>query len=99
MRDLLAKVARVRPGETVIEHTPAGDSRANGRAERAVQAIEKQVRVLKIATENVFGQKIRVGSPAFAWLILHAADILTKYQVMTDGRTSYERIKGRKYSG
>ena len=35
-------------GETLIANAPGGDSRANGRAERAVQTLEKQVRVKKL---------------------------------------------------
>ena len=38
--DLLAMVSELRAAETVLENSPVGDSRANGRAERAVQAIE-----------------------------------------------------------
>ena len=32
IQDLLGKVADLRPSETVLEATPVGDSRANGRA-------------------------------------------------------------------
>ena len=31
-----------------------------------------------------------------AWLVEHAADVLSKYQVGDDGRTAYERLKGKK---
>ena len=42
IKDLLQKVSEMRSSQTILEHTPAGDSRANGRAERAVQAVEKR---------------------------------------------------------
>ena len=32
-----------------------------------------------------------------AWLIEHAADVLSKFQVGEDGKTGYERLKGKKY--
>ena len=32
------------------------------------------------------------------WLIQHAADCLSKYQVGEDGKTAYERLKGKKFS-
>ena len=41
MEELLEKVGKSREGETLIENAPKEDIRANGRAERAVQSIEK----------------------------------------------------------
>ena len=49
IRDLLEKVAELRVPETILERT----SRANGRVERAVQSIEKQVRVMKLSEEHL----------------------------------------------
>ena len=98
IRDLLSRVSAMRASQTVMECTPKGDSRANGRVERAVQQVEKQTRVLKLAVEEVLG-KFSVRHPAFTWLVLHAADSYNKFQVGTDGRTAYEKIRGRPYSG
>lgn len=61
--------------------------------------MEGQVRTLKIATEKNLGVLVDVHSPVFAWLVEHAADILTKCAVGGDGRTPYERIKQKKYHG
>ena len=98
IRDLLDKVSNMRASETVTEHTPKGDSKANGRAERAVQSIEKQTRVLKSATEEHVG-RFGVIHPAFTWMVMHSADVLTKCLVLSDGQTAYEKIKGREYTG
>ena len=103
IKDLLNRVSTLRASETlqaetVLENSPAGDSKANGRAERAVQSVEKQVRVLKLAVEEHLG-KFSVRHACFPWLVLHAADVLTKFLVHPDGVTSYERIKGRPHSG
>ena len=73
-----------------------GDSRANGSAERAVQAIGEQVRVLRRGLERRLGLKVSGKHPVMAWLVEHAADVLSKYQVGDDGRTAYERLKGKK---
>ena len=59
----------LRQGETLLEQLPKGDSRANGRAKRAVQKLQKKVRTLKLATEQNFGVKLEVRHPAFAWLV------------------------------
>ena len=29
------------------------------------------------------------------WMVEHAADVLSKYEVSADGRTAYERMKGK----
>ena len=88
----------MRASQTIIENAPTGDSRANGRAERAVQQVEKQTRTLKLAVEEELG-KFSVKHPCFAWLVLHAADVYNKYQVGADGLTAYERLRGRPFSG
>ena len=98
IRDLLAKVSAMRSSQTVLEVTPKGDSRANGRAERAVQQIEKQSRVLKLAVEAELGS-FSVRHPCFSWLVLHAADVYNKLYVGPDGHTAYERVRGRPYTG
>ena len=98
IRDLIDKLGSFRPSETIIENTPVGDSRANGRAERAVQSIEKQSRILKLATEEHFGS-FGVEHPCFPWLVLHAADSINKYREDAQGKTAYEKIRGRPYSG
>ena len=33
------------------------------------------------------------------WMVEHVADILNKFKVGHDGRTAYERLKGKKYKG
>ena len=42
IRDLLDKVAAMRASETVTEHTPKGDSRANGCAEREGSPVDRE---------------------------------------------------------
>ena len=77
---------------------PKGDSKANGLAERAVQTIEKQVRVLKLSVEEHLG-RFGVEHHCFPWLVMHAADVINKFRVGLDGKTAYENIKGRPYTG
>ena len=67
--DLLDRVARLRGIDALLEQTPKSDSRSNGRAERAVQKLQKKVRVLKLATEINMGMKIPVNHPAFASMV------------------------------
>ena len=85
--------------QTIMENSPAGDSRANGAAERAVQAVEEQVRVVRHGLEMRLGMKISGKHPFVCWLIEHASDLLLKYQVGEDGKTGYQRLKEKKYRG
>lgn len=98
IRDLAEKVADLRTGETVLEHSQKGDSRANGRAERAVQTIENHVRVTKMSTEGNVG-RFGMRHAALPSRVIHAADVLNNFQVQADGLTLYEKVKGREYAG
>ena len=57
------------------------------------------VRTHKIALEAKKGGKLNINHSAIGWMIEHCADILNKCQVGKDGRTPYERLKGKKYGG
>lgn len=100
VKDLMQELARKRRElPTVVETSKPYDSKSNGRAEGAVRRLESQVRALKIATERNVGVVMDVHSAVFAWLVEHAADVLTKCSVGSDGRTPYERMKQNKYHG
>ena len=98
--DLMKGLAKRRTfGATVLEQSKAYDSKSNGRAENAVRRVEEQVRTMKLALEASIGEELDVHHPVFAWLVEHAADILVKCAVGRDGRTPFERIKGKRYHG
>ena len=98
--DLMRELARRRQGgPTVLESSKTYDSKSNGRAENTVRRVEEQVRTMKLAIEEALNFTLDVHHPTFAWLVEHAADILTKCSVGKDGRTPYERIKGKRYHG
>ena len=98
--DLLESVAKARlPAETIIEAAPKGDSRANGHAERGVQTAEECVRVGMLDLEQAIGAKISVHDVVFAWLVRHMTDAHSKFHIGADGRTAYERLKGKPYAG
>ena len=84
---------------TVIEESKAYDSKSNGRAESTVRRVEEQVRIMILALEVAVKFELDVHHPVFAWLVEHAADIITKCAVGQDGRTLYEQIKGKRYHG
>ena len=85
-------------GKTVLENSPVGDSRANGAAERAVQSVSEQVRVIRRGLEQRLGLKLSSKHPVMTWLVEHSADLISKYQVGEDGKTAYERWKGKRFT-
>ena len=101
LADLLAKIAEARGEEarTVLEHSPPRDSAKNGFIEVGVKSIEGLVRTLWIAMLRALGTTVDIMHPIFSWLVEHAADLVTRLQVGSDGTTAWERLKGKKYRG
>ena len=83
------------PMVTIPEEAPRGDSQSNGIIERGNRSITEQIRTLIIALEDKLRCKIKANHPVMYWLVEHAAFILTYFQVGTDGKTAYERHKGK----
>jgi hypothetical protein len=73
-----------------------GDSKSNGIVERGIQSIEQQVRVLKSALEERWKLKIPSKHAVVTWIVEYAAFLLNRFEVGRDGKTSYERCKGKK---
>ena len=83
--------------EIMLEESPVGDHKANGVIERAVLSIGGQVRTLKLAVEGSFNIKLPPHSPIMHWLIPWAAFVLSRFEVGVDGRTPYERARGKSF--
>ena len=97
IRAVQEEVKRRRMENTILENSPPGDSRANGAAERAVKAVSEQVRVLRAGLQARLESVLKGNHPVTTWLIQHAADCLNKYQMGEDGKTAYERLKGKPF--
>ena len=89
------EVVKRRQAETLIENSPAGDSQANGVAERAVQSVAQHVRVMRHGLQQKLGAVVPGPHPVTCWLVEHVADLLNKYQQGEDGRTAYHRLRGK----
>ena len=98
LKSVQEEVKRRRNDPTILENSAPGDSRANGAAERAVQALGEHVRVLRAGLQRRLDMVIRGSHPVMTWLVQHAADCSSKYQVREDGKTGYERLKGKSFS-
>ena len=95
---LLRNIKERLPG-AMEERSPVGESCSNGDVDRGIQSVENIARTLKLALEQRLSTKIPVTHPVVTWLVPHAAFLFTRIHVSADGRTGYERLKGKTYRG
>ena len=84
--------------ESVPEYSAVGASPSNGRAERAVQTIEDQLRTLKSAIESRTHSRIPSVHSLMRWLFEHSANLLNRFKVHCDGNTAYQALHGKRCS-
>ena len=84
--------------EMGVEVSPVGDSKANGEIERAVRTIQGQARTLKSAIDANYKTEFGENHVIVAWLVMYASSLINKFTVDTDGKTSHERCRGRKFT-
>ena len=90
------KLRAARGGQRmVVEHSPVHSSKSNGVVERAVQGVQGMIRTMRSALEEKWGIKLDVVHPIWAWIAEYAGWLLTRCEVGRDGKTAYERIKGK----
>ena len=97
---IVSEVGRIRAaeggGRYIVESSPVGSSGSNGVVERAIRSVEQQVRVMKDALEQRTGLKFTPRHPAMTWITEYASHLLNRFEVGHDGKTAYERCKGKK---
>lgn len=94
---LVGEIARRRTANTFPEHSPVSSSQSNGYVERAIQSVSGQIRIMLDALEARLGQTVRgTGTGALAWLIEYPYVLWNRYAVSADGKTAYERLRGKK---
>ena len=72
-----------------------GSSQSNGFIERAIQDEEGQIRTVKSDLESRMGCTLHSSHDLVPWLVEYAAVLLNRGQVGSDGKTAYERLKGK----
>ena len=98
LKEAVAKELKDDHIEVIMEESPTGSSGSNGEVERAIREIQGQIRTMKIALESRTGKIIDPTSNILPWMVTQAAALLSRIQTGADGRTAYERWKGRKYT-
>ena len=79
----------------VVENSPVYSSKSNGYIERAVQSVQGMVRTLRSAVEEKWGVKLEIENAIWPWMTEYASLLLTRMEVSTDGKTAYERSRGK----
>jgi len=84
--------------EQVAEVHPAPyDSKGNGSVENAVRQVQGLVRTMKRCLEIRLRRRIPADHQVMAWMVKHASWILTIRVRGRDGKTAYERLRGKPF--
>ena len=67
-----------------------------GASEKDRQRSQGQIRNVRDARESRIGERIKGEDSIFTRLVRNAAASMNRYQVGSDGKTSHERLRGRK---
>ena len=81
--------------ELVQMTSPEGDHAANGLAEVGVREIKAQTRILRSQLEQRLGNRSDEKDPLMSWIPCHAANCVSRYKLMDDGRTPDQRRCGK----
>ena len=82
----------------VPENSPKGQSKSNGLIENAIKSLEGMIRRIKDYIETKMQEKLKKDSPMFAWIVEAVGTMITRYRTGEDGKTPYQRLKGKKPS-
>ena len=86
---LLKMTAATMCGNLAIGQAPAYTSQAQGSVERFHRTLVGQVRALKLQLENNYRIHLTSKHPIMPWMVKHAAYLLNRYAVHSDGNTSF----------
>ena len=89
-------IARYHGGRVVPEQPAKSESQSNGAAEEAGKSVREFVRVLKEQVEGKAAVSLEPGDAMILWMVRWSAMLCSRYVVGADGRTGYERRRGRK---
>jgi len=89
--------ANVQDVDIIIEESPVGESKSNGEVERAIRSVKEQFSTFRDQVENRYMTSLQSDSQVIPWIVRHAAATIDRFQIGTDGKTGYQRRKGRKF--
>ena len=91
-----AKICREEHGQDIIlEESPVAESQSNGSAEEACRSVKGMTRTLRFSLEALHGIQIGPAHPILPWMVQHGAFLISRGQMGSDGKTAYDRRRGR----
>lgn len=97
-QDLARSVVSRRKHRVEVRTTPRGSHSSNGGVERFIQSVEAVSRTLGAHVSLRYRVALPDCHPVLVWAIRHAGFLHTRFQVHTSGKTSFEQLKGHKYT-
>ena len=88
---LLKTTAQAMGSNIAVRQAPTYTPQAQGSVERFHRTLMGQVRAIKLQLENNYNIHLTSKHPIMPWVIRHAAYLLNRYAVHSDGNTSYYR--------
>ena len=85
-------VALKREAPTGLIESPVRESKSNAHVERAIRTWRDKFRTLRHYLEHRLKTKIGRDSAISSWLTSWAAEVLNRFKVQANGRTSYEMM-------
>ena len=89
-------IAKFHGGVTIPEASAKNESQSNGRVEEAGKTVREFARVMKEQLDDNAKITLECDSVIVLWMVRWAAMMTSRYLVGKDGRTAYERRRGRK---
>ena len=80
-----------------METSAAYDKQSKGEVEQVVQEVQAQARTMRLALESRIGRQVHPSGNYFPWLVKHASLLINIFRRGEDGRTAWERRKGRAF--
>ena len=95
LTQVMEAVKARRPQQTILVQPPAYDPQSNGAIEKAVDQFMGQMRTLKLSVESRIGSPVSNHWKIIDWLVEHACSTINRGQVGHDGKTPFQRLRGR----
>ena len=98
---LVALLDEVKPrwgGDIIPERSIVQDSQGNGMIESGIRTVSGQIKTMKSSLEEHLGE---IGSDhiCIAWMVEHAAFLISMLGIGRDGKEPYKLLKGKSWSG
>ena len=94
MRALQQRAPKAGNCEFVLTNSKEYDSKANGKVEKAIQQVERQVRTLKLHLENRIGKVVAPNHPVIHWMVEYASETISRFRIIRKESTPRELLRG-----